>query len=325
MKKNILIYLALCTTLMTVSCGKDLKDIEEQGIKVEYEAVKSELGVNETSVSIDGTEQTVRLPITSNSYWTADTKSSWLNLEIYSGKGNATLAIKAQSNPSTTAERKDMVTISDGIKTISVTIIQAPATETITLSKSVVNLDFDNAYATVDIIANTDCTVSSDVSWCKAEIYYYGNLRISAERNNSYTSRTATVTVKGITATASIKVNQAAPQKPTLGELQISNITKTSAEGKFTYDSQSLRVERRGLCYSSTNKEPTTADEFIYTSSSAYSGTSSHSLSNLKENTRYYVRPYVITAAGTTYGTVVSFTTQKANSPNEDDNPTPTY
>lgn len=324
MKKIIQLFLSSAMIMMLLSCGQDLKQ-EMNDMAVEYEAIKSELDVNETSVSIDGTEQTVRFSITCNSYWTADTKSSWLNLETYSGKGNATLTIKVNSNPSTSAERKDVINVTDGIKTISVTVIQAPATETITLSRSEVSLKFDIDYVTVTVTATTNWTVTSNDSWCIAEKNNENGITIAANSNNSYIPRTTTVTVRGIAATASIAVTQAAPKEPTLGELQISNITKTSAEGKFTYDSPSLRVERRGLCYSSTNKEPTTADEFTYTSSSDYSGTSSHSLSNLKENTTYYVRPYVITTAGKTYGTAVSFITLKTNSPDEDDNPTPTY
>ena len=48
-------------------------------------------------------------------------------------------------------------------------------------------------------------------------------------------------------------------------------------------------------------------------------------MTNLKQNTIYYVRPYVITSLGTTYGETESFTTLKSNSPDDDDNPTPTY
>ena len=138
MKKIIHIFLSSALFMMLSSCGQDLKQ-EIDNIAIKYEAVKSELDVNETSISIDGTEQTVRLSVTCNSYWTADTKSSWLNLETYSGRGNTTLAIKANSNPSTLAERKDVVNVTDGIKTIPITITQAPSKEVLTLSVNSLN------------------------------------------------------------------------------------------------------------------------------------------------------------------------------------------
>jgi hypothetical protein len=324
MKKKTFIYFALGMALLMSSCGKDLKGYEELGVNLEYEAIKSELDVNESSFSIDGSEQTIRIRISSNSYWAAETKSSWLYLEKNSGHGNSTLSLKVYDNPSITSERKDVVNVTNGIKTIPITIIQAPATEKITLSVNSLSFKYGKDNSTVYVTANSDWTVSSDASWCQVE-KYNSNIRVVVYDNDSYTSRTATITVKGKAVSATIMVSQAAAKEPTLDDLQIMNITKTSADCKFTFNSSDLYVQQRGICYSTTKKEPTISDENITYTGSNYSGTLTCYLTNLKQNTSYYVRPYVTTSAGTTYGKSVQFTTLKTNSPGEGDNPTPTY
>ena len=241
MKKIIQIFLSSAMFMMLLSCGQDLKE-EINDMAVEYEAIKSELSVGESSLSISGEEQTATIHVSSNSYWNAKTTSKWLILENNSGKGNGTLSVRASSNPSPTTERQDAISVTDGMKTFAVTIIQAPGSE---------NLTF--------------------------------------------------------------------------GELNVYNITKTSANCEFTYNTSRLSVSRAGVCYSATATEPTTNDSHVDNATTKSSGTSKHSLTGLTQNTTYYARPYVTTSAGTAYGNTITFTTQKTNSPNEGDNPTPTY
>lgn len=324
MKRIIRIYITLGLAVLMASCGKDLKDLEVKGFEVEYEAVKSELDVSESSWSIDASEQMLKIKIICNSYWTATTNTAWLYLQNDEGKGNGTLSIKANSNSSTTDNRTGDVTVTDGIKTITIVVTQAPAAELLNLSESSLSFKYSGGFINVYVESNSSWAATSDASWCKVSSYS-SRFSVSVESNDSYSPRTATITVSGSSISQTVKVSQEAASEPIIGDLSVSNVTKTSADCKFTYKSSDLSIQIRGICYSTTNREPTRNDVCQSYNSYSNSGTSSHSLTSLNQNTTYYVRPYVTTSIGTTYGKVVQFTTAKSNSPEEDDNPTPGY
>ena len=114
-------------------------------------------------------------------------------------------------------------------------------------------------------------------------------------------------------------------KEPVVNDVTISDITKTSANCMVSYTSTDLIVQTCGVCYSASSSNPTINDATQSVSRNDKSGSATLSLTRLNENTTYYVRPYVKTSAGTTYGNTVQFTTLKGNSPNKDDNPTPSY
>lgn len=66
-------------------------------------------------------------------------------------------------------------------------------------------------------------------------------------------------------------------------------------------------ITTRGICYSKTNSTPTIADSKVESGSG--NGSFTISISNLEPNTTYYARAYASNAIGTSYGSVVSFTT----------------
>lgn len=235
MKKYILISIATCLAVSLGSCGEKLSD------DYEYQAIKPELKISNTSMTIDANRQTVKLSITSNSYWSATTNSNWIYLENSKGKGNGSINVIVYANPSVSEERNGVINVTDGI----------------------------NGYI--------------------------------------------------------VQVTQDKAKEPSVSDLSVSDITKTTAECKFTFNSSDLSVTRSGICYSSSEKNPTTNNQNIYYSIFSYNGATSFDLTGLTHNTTYYVRPYVVTSAGTTYGNTTSFTTLKANSPDEGDNPTPNY
>ena len=319
MKKIALLYLIFGLTLLMASCGQSLEDSD-----VEYEAIKSELNVSESSISLDGSGQTISVQISCNSYWYADTKSNWIYLNTYSGKGNGTMSVRVYANTSTTAEREDKISVTDGINTVTVSISQGPTPEKLTLSESNLSFGYNGGTSYVYVESNGSWSATSDADWCVLSTTS-SRITVKASSNNSYTSRTATITVKGSATSSTLKVNQAAPKEPTIGELIVSNITKTSADCQFTYSSADLSLQSRGICYSTSNQNPTTSNECLDYYTSIKSGTASFNLSGLSQNTTYYVRPYVVTAVGTTYGQAVQFKTIKSNSPGEGDNPPPSY
>lgn len=98
------------------------------------------------------------------------------------------------------------------------------------------------------------------------------------------------------------------PLSPTITLDTITNITATSAILKanvITAGNSSLTAI--GVCYS-TKINPTTND--LHTTESGGVGAFSSMISNLKENTTYYVRAYATSSVATSYSNQISFTTK---------------
>ncbi|MDB5132320.1 MAG: repeat-containing protein [Mucilaginibacter sp.] len=93
----------------------------------------------------------------------------------------------------------------------------------------------------------------------------------------------------------------------------IVNLTSTTAQsgGIVTFAGNGI-ITKNGVCYSSSNKTPTTADNKTSDSVST-AGTTETTftgpMSGLIPNTVYYLRAYATNSAGTTYGSVIQFTT----------------
>ena len=142
--------------------------------------------------------------------------------------------------------------------------------------------------------------------------------------NISTESRQGIITIQSKGLSAKISVTQQGVKAPTVQKPTISNITKHSANCKFNYQSQDMDVIEYGVCYSSTNKVPTTANaEVTKQASTTKSVTPSMTLSGLKSKTTYYARSYITTALGTLYSEAISFTTL-VSAPQEGDNGLPT-
>lgn len=94
-----------------------------------------------------------------------------------------------------------------------------------------------------------------------------------------------------------------------------SNITQTTASsgGNISNDG-GTSITSRGVCWSSTTTNPTTANS--KTNDGSGLGTFSSSLTSLVTGTTYYVRAYATNSVGTAYGSVKTFTTIAATIPN---------
>lgn len=97
---------------------------------------------------------------------------------------------------------------------------------------------------------------------------------------------------------------------PTVTTQAVSNIAQTTAtgNGNVTADGGATITER-GVCWK-TSTGPTTADSKA--TASGTTGAFTASMTGLSANTTYYVKAYAINSVGTSYGSEVSFTTNKA-------------
>jgi len=94
----------------------------------------------------------------------------------------------------------------------------------------------------------------------------------------------------------------------------ISSITQTTGIGGGNSSSDGgATITARGVCWSNTTSSPTISNSRTVDGSGIGSFTSS--LSGLTTSTTYYVRAYATNSAGTSYGSVRSFTTLSATIP----------
>jgi len=93
----------------------------------------------------------------------------------------------------------------------------------------------------------------------------------------------------------------------------IANLTSTTAQsGGIITSNGGANILNAGVCYSSSNQTPTTANSFtIDTLSFDNAGTKTFTskITSLLPSTTYYLRAYATNSAGTAYGNVVKFTT----------------
>ena len=109
-----------------------------------------------------------------------------------------------------------------------------------------------------------------------------------------------------------------------IGELKSLYVSNTSAELRFSFTSDTDVIDY-GFVYSATKPEPTRDDEILTIGRGGTGGNVMGTITNLQESTTYYVRAYVLTERGHTYGpNVVTITTSASqHEPGESDNPDP--
>lgn len=97
---------------------------------------------------------------------------------------------------------------------------------------------------------------------------------------------------------------------PTVNTLEVSLVTQNSAlfNGKIENDGSS-KILSKGFYYSKTNSKPEFKDQKVESVESNGKFEFSNSVTDLEQNTTYYVRAFSSNLAGTTLGQVVSFKT----------------
>ena len=94
---------------------------------------------------------------------------------------------------------------------------------------------------------------------------------------------------------------------PVVTTTSVSSITSTTAKsGGTVVDSKGFTITARGVCWS-TVPVPTLANS--YTTNGSGTGTFTSNINGLQPNTKYYVRAYATSGAGTGYGNEVTFRT----------------
>jgi uncharacterized protein (TIGR02145 family) len=128
------------------------------------------------------------------------------------------------------------------------------------------------------------------------------SVRRGSEDKDHYTGRSIRL-VKGVATILPIVI---------IDDDYVSTTTTTaSVRGhiNLNYGSDVAAVTARGVCWSSTNTNPTITDSI--TTNGTGSGGFTSNLTGLTPGTKYYIRAYATNSAGTAYGYVISFTTEQ--------------
>ena len=285
--------------------------------------VAGDLTVNTESIEFSENAANAQITITTTGFWTVKTSASWVKLSDSKGKNNGSLSVSVEANNITQA-RETTLAISNGKATKSVRIIQAAMNESLWISTSQLGYSYLGGSDVVRVESNVAWTVTSNATWVSVHNNSDNKgFTVASDPNISTSDRQATITIKGISISHTVIVDQSGVASPYMSEVNIKNVTKHDAECTFSFNSTDLDVTEYGICYSKTSNLPTTSNaQVLKRDDSRKTGNPSFTLIGLDSKTTYYVRSYIVTALGTQYGEVAQFTTP-ASAPNEDDNKTP--
>jgi len=103
------------------------------------------------------------------------------------------------------------------------------------------------------------------------------------------------------------------PVLPTVTTTAVSDITQTTASsGGYITSDEGADITARGVCWAPETDMPTT--DHPHTTDGTGNGLFTSHLTGLTGNTRYFIRAYATSSAGTSYGNAVSFTTKITDS-----------
>ena len=124
------------------------------------------------------------------------------------------------------------------------------------------------------------------------------------------------LTVILLSAGCKKKSTVTAPTVPVLTTTNvIINLTATTAQSGGSITSiGDATITANGICYSTTDKTPTTSDSKTSDTVNLSTLIFKTNLAGLSPSTTYYMRAYAINSAGTGYGAVVTFTTTSTSS-----------
>ncbi|GEM_PF-304509 len=179
-------------------------------VSISQEGAAPTFSVTPTSAEFTADGGSKSLTITSNQMWTASASASWILLSKNAGNGNATLTVTASANTSI-EERTGEVTFEAGGNFYTVSVIQAGAIPTFSISPTSAFFTSSGGSETLIISSNHSWIASTDVSWLTlSDNSGTGDatLSLTAEANNSTSGRFGLVTFSAGEANYIIDISQ---------------------------------------------------------------------------------------------------------------------
>lgn len=166
MKRYLYLFIYIAVVNFFTACSSSW---DEQFEPIPFEAMPSaSLYVSSDFLEFSQNGSVEEFAINTPTYWTARTTASWIQLSSTTGKGNATMAVTAEPNLSSTQTRNAVINISNGIDNLSVSVTQSgvlpPSITHINVSnltKSTTTLSFSFSSSHVDVTEYGVCYSSS--------------------------------------------------------------------------------------------------------------------------------------------------------------------
>lgn len=321
MKKYIIFLLSFILSFSFVNCGGGGGGGgDDDGPVIN----KNSLAVSTSSITFESAASQQTVNVTANCDWKVSCSASWLTINPMSGNANATLTLSAQEN--TVTAREATITVTGGGFTRTISVTQRGADLKLSVSPMTLTFEYKAEEKTIAITSNSSWTVTSDQDWCtvsKSSGSNNENITVKVTQNNSADKRTANVKITCGNKTETLAVTQNGGPLPVVSNLSYSGVTFSEASCTFEVSSEEAITEC-GICYSTTNKNPTINDSKVASSSPANQANKSVKLTGLSKKTTYYIRAYATSVIGTSYTSEMrTFTT--TNIPGEDDNGKPKY
>ena len=182
--------------------------VSYQTITVTQDASPASLLLSSIGTSVISAEANTRLieDVTSNTDWTAASDQQWLTVSPISGKGNGQFTLTAAANTSFSPRTAIITVVATAVNgqitttaTQTFSVKQVAGATNLSLVETTTSIGArDNSYATVDVITNAICTVTSDQTWLTASFNKVADrswIFLTAAANPTSAKRTAKVTV----------------------------------------------------------------------------------------------------------------------------------
>jgi len=159
------------------------------------------LTVTPSNQSVGNSSGSTSFTVTSNTGWTASSDQLWC-ISTAAGSGSGTITADYEENTLVAQRIATIIVAVTGLSPVSVTVTQAAAPSTLSVTPSNQNVSDVAGNTTFSVTSNSTWTVSSDQVWCTVTPAGSGNGSVSANysQNLSVDSRVAniTITVSGL-------------------------------------------------------------------------------------------------------------------------------
>ncbi len=176
----------------------------------EGQTVPAYLTVTPSNIDVSASSGTVPFTIASNITWDSRDDSDWLSKSPNNGVGDGTLNAIYSSNTSPNS-RVATITLTGGGFSKDVTVTQAGTNAYLTVNPSEFNIEDTSGTVSFNITSNSSWTLSQKSSWISLSALN-GNgdslISISFSANNSYDSRTDTISIMGSGLTKIVTILQ---------------------------------------------------------------------------------------------------------------------
>ncbi len=184
------------TTSRTATITISASGAPDQSVSVIQAGAAATLSVSPQSQNVGAAQGSANFSVVSNTSWTAQSNTGWCTVTP-SGNGNGTLTASFSENTTTTSRTATITISASGAPDQTVSVIQAGAAATLSVSPQSQNVGAAQGNANFSIVSNTSWTAQSNTGWCTVTPSGNGNgtLTASFSENTSTTSRTATITI----------------------------------------------------------------------------------------------------------------------------------